>query len=459
MTVALVKGQVLSAAEWNALFNSYGTLASPTFTGIVTTDRLNFTTPMVFTGTAFTNSQIHMETTWTGSNSGTDRTPFNTLYAYDRVNAGFGSGAGSKVLFIGHNIDSAAKKGAATALEVQIGLTAQSGNSGLGYQNTTYNAAVFRAIGAVNDGGTLAVPQSDLFGANAVAQISAGAGYWLGMCGFEIDVSLGTGSYAYDKIGFQVVLDTGNIESGARDDVAISVNNVHNQSATQGWNYGIMFGRLGGAFGVKTTGTLIGAGAGTGTQLASYGIDWRTVTFGTAAIWTPGFKVTGTGVTTAAGLFVQTAAANFLQLAPAATTAAPGLYAQGSDTNVSLTLAAQGTTGSLKLFTNGGATQAFQVSQVASANGFMIALAGNSAASPMQLFGSGTGNNILVGGPLGGGAQAAGNTSGYFMIPYTAGPPTGVPVNATGGMAMHYDSTNNKIYVYNGAWKQTAALT
>lgn len=36
-----------------------------------------------------------------------------------------------------------------------------------------------------------------------------------------------------------------------------------------------------------------------------------------------------------------------------------------------------------------------------------------------------------------------------------AGAPTGTPVNGT----IAYDTTNNKLYVYNGAWKATAALT
>jgi predicted ester cyclase len=51
-------------------------------------------------------------------------------------------------------------------------------------------------------------------------------------------------------------------------------------------------------------------------------------------------------------------------------------------------------------------------------------------------------------------------TNGYFMIPSSAGPPTGVPANIpTGQIALQYDATNNQIYCYNGAWKKTVALT
>src|SRR3989344_4275593 len=46
-------------------------------------------------------------------------------------------------------------------------------------------------------------------------------------------------------------------------------------------------------------------------------------------------------------------------------------------------------------------------------------------------------------------------TSGFFYIPVSAGTPTGVPTPATYSNAVpfQYDTTNNKICVYNGAWK------
>lgn len=57
-------------------------------------------------------------------------------------------------------------------------------------------------------------------------------------------------------------------------------------------------------------------------------------------------------------------------------------------------------------------------------------------------------------------ALATSATAGYLTIPSCAGAPTGVPASIpTGQVPFHYDSTNNKIYVYNGAWKATAALT
>lgn len=51
------------------------------------------------------------------------------------------------------------------------------------------------------------------------------------------------------------------------------------------------------------------------------------------------------------------------------------------------------------------------------------------------------------------GALATNATDGFTYIPTCAGTPTGTPTTQTGMVAMVYDTTNNKLYVYNGAWK------
>lgn len=60
---------------------------------------------------------------------------------------------------------------------------------------------------------------------------------------------------------------------------------------------------------------------------------------------------------------------------------------------------------------------------------------------------------------IGTAALATNATDGFLFVDSCAGTPTGVPTTKTGRVALVYDTTNNKLAVYNGAWKQTVALT
>lgn len=49
-------------------------------------------------------------------------------------------------------------------------------------------------------------------------------------------------------------------------------------------------------------------------------------------------------------------------------------------------------------------------------------------------------------------AIATNATDGFLYITSCAGTPTGTPTSYTGRVAMVFDTTNNKLYVYNGGW-------
>lgn len=58
------------------------------------------------------------------------------------------------------------------------------------------------------------------------------------------------------------------------------------------------------------------------------------------------------------------------------------------------------------------------------------------------------------------GGNATTATSGFLFVPSCAGTPTGVPAGSyTNCIALQYDRTAHKIWVYDTAWKATAALT
>jgi len=53
-------------------------------------------------------------------------------------------------------------------------------------------------------------------------------------------------------------------------------------------------------------------------------------------------------------------------------------------------------------------------------------------------------------------ALATNTTDGFLYIPTSAGAPTGVPTAYTGKVALEFDTTNNDLYIYDGAWIKVA---
>lgn len=50
-------------------------------------------------------------------------------------------------------------------------------------------------------------------------------------------------------------------------------------------------------------------------------------------------------------------------------------------------------------------------------------------------------------------SSSTSKAEGFTHCAAAAGAPSGTPTNPTGNVPLYYDTTNNKLYVYNGAWK------
>lgn len=88
-----------------------------------------------------------------------------------------------------------------------------------------------------------------------------------------------------------------------------------------------------------------------------------------------------------------------------------------------------------------------------SGSGSVVINASSNTVTTARLTANYTGVVVGLGADL-----ATTSTLGYFYIPCSAGAPTGVPQANTGSVALHYDRTNNHLYVYNGGWKKTTVF-
>jgi len=194
---------------------------------------------------------------------------------------------------------------------------------------------------------------------------------------------------------------------------------------------------------VPTTGVDVGIGVGSGVGAAiavQIGGTLPTDSAVTLAVEIDGAVPSGT--TSAARVVrssVGTQAASFTLSSLAHFTVNQGTFGAGSTvTDQYGFLVQSGTTGATNNY------------------GFFSDLAASS--NRWNFFASGTARNYFAGGTEVA-AGSTGMTTGFTHIPAAAGAPTGAPSNPTGNVPMYYDTTNNKIYVYNGGWKSTAALT
>ena len=117
-----------------------------------------------------------------------------------------------------------------------------------------------------------------------------------------------------------------------------------------------------------------------------------------------------------------------------------------------------------------------QWQSVAYGNGLWVSVAASGAGDRVMTSGFSEINdvqniNIMQGGrtinmglsvPTGNIIGSTGTTTmedGFIYIPGATGPPTATPSTESPPFPLYYDSANNKLYIYNGGWRSTAALT
>jgi hypothetical protein len=113
-----------------------------------------------------------------------------------------------------------------------------------------------------------------------------------------------------------------------------------------------------------------------------------------------------------------------------------GLSTASQTVNIAYGVTASGSTKTLNLGANGAAGSTTNIT-VGSTTGTSTTTMQGNTATP---------------------AGATAMTSGFFYIPAAAGAPSGTPTAITGTVPMYYDTTNNRFYIYNTAWKLVALV-
>lgn len=131
----------------------------------------------------------------------------------------------------------------------------------------------------------------------------------------------------------------------------------------------------------------------------------------------------------------------------------PFLRIEGSGTNIGMGIQSKGT-GSITFSTAGGNDQQVLINATASPTTQLTLNGGSSSNNPRV---GSNGNQLVLGSNT---ALATNATAGFIQIPSCAGTPTGTPTNSSNGpVTLVYDTANDKLYVYNGSWKASAAFT
>jgi hypothetical protein len=160
-----------------------------------------------------------------------------------------------------------------------------------------------QASAAFSDGGILGNAAGELFGQFVSSELRAGAKHWNHVKGVEYNISIDQyGSAAY-KSGITIGASTTDAEEAIIEESFIAIGaKKANATLSTGMRVGILYGGVGGFWGIPPYGSLIEAASTTVTGFgppppmsAAYGLEASLVTFGGAFLRSSNFVVDGGG--------------------------------------------------------------------------------------------------------------------------------------------------------------------
>lgn len=160
----------------------------------------------------------------------------------------------------------------------------QTTNSTTSNTNKNYVGVTGVGTGLDNDGGTstsAANARGAIFGGGFVAALGASATNWLDVCGVELNTALVSGSSSYFKTMLRLCGRSDDDVQGANVDCMM---HLGNQTGAVSWDYGFYFGAtsVGHDWPLQSGGTIFFV-PNLDSPSCAYGIDFRNVTFTSAA--------------------------------------------------------------------------------------------------------------------------------------------------------------------------------
>ena len=314
------------------------------------------------------------------------------------------------------------------------------------------------------------------FNPQAVAGASATNLYILS--GGEINVKALSGSSMKAKAGLTIVQQVSDAVQGAVYDAGLGFSNQGAPSLGGaypiGWNFGIAFGRADGIWPIHATaGAIMGTynpktdnslNKAFGGKPCKYGIDFADIEPTTYSLRLPGISIDPNAVTTIGPMVVTPATTG-------ATIDCSGSYvsAVAVQSGGTAYVAGDHLYDGLGGVYNVGTVSAGVITAISVVN---KAYAVSTPSNPVSLSG-GHGSSAtvnltwttspalslnLTGDTIVGKQSAKGttDTTGYMLIPFVSGTPTGVPTNASKGSAVVYDTSAHKLWIYDSGWKSAA---